>query len=363
LKLGDVDPGFEPRGTIAALVDLDGQRFDSDDKIRLYYQQVLERLEALPGVASVGASSALPMDPMGINYDLPYRMVGQEDLAPHELPSADFRVVSAGYFETMRVPIARGRSFTEYDTPDAPFVVVVNQSMADLVWPNADPIGERLETPSVDWTWFEVVGVVGDTRYYGLGSESRPEIYVAHAQVPRNYMSIAIRTAGDPAALTSTIRREVLAHDGAQPAHTVVPMEDLVADSIAAERFYAMVLAVFACVALVLSAVGVYGVLSYWVNQRTHEIGIRIALGADRTSVVAFVIRRGMGLAVLGAGVGLVGAFGATRVLDSVLFNIEATDPVTFVGVAGLLLSTALFACWLPAHRASRMDPVGALRE
>ena len=169
--------------------------------------------------------------------------------------------------------------------------------------------------------------------------------------------------AGDPAVLAATVRREVLAHDRAQPAHTVVPMEDLVADSIAAERFYALVLAVFAGVALVLSAVGVYGVLSYWVNQRMHEIGIRIALGADRSSVVKFVIRRGMGLAALGAGIGLVGAFGATRVLDSVLFNIEATDPATFVGVVGLLLLTALLACWLPAYRASRMDPVGALRE
>jgi predicted permease len=363
LKLGDVDPGFDPQGSIVALVDLDDQRYDDDDKIRMYYDQLLEGLAAIPGVESIGASSALPMDPMGINYDLPYRLVGQEDLETHELPSADFRVVSPGYFETMRIPVIRGRTFTEYDTPDAPLVALVNQAMADLVWPNADPVGERMETPSVDWTWFEVVGVVGDTRYYGLGSESKPEIYVAHSQVPRNYMSIAIRTAADPAALTSTIRREVLAQDQAQPAHTVVPMEDLVADSIASERFYALLLSVFAAVALVLSAVGVYGVLSYWVNQRTHEIGIRIALGADRAAVVGLVIRRGMGLAILGAAVGLGGAFGVTRVLDSVLFDVEATDPLTFAAVAGLLLSTAFVACWLPAFRASRLDPVGALRE
>ncbi len=363
LKLGDVDPGFDPSGSVAALVDLDGRRYDSDDKIRLYYEQVVQRIEALPGVESVGASSALPMDPMGINYDLPYRLVGQEDLATNELPSVDFRVVSPGYFETMRIPVVRGRSFTGYDTPDAPFVAVVSQSMADMVWHDSDPIGQRLETPSVDWTWFEIVGVVGDTRYYGLSNEPKPEIYVAHAQVPRSYMSIAIRTGGDPAAVISTIRREVLALDAAQPAHTVVPMEDLVADSIAAERFYAVLLAVFAAVALVLSAVGVYGVLSYWVSQRTHEIGIRIALGADRASVVGFVIRRGMGLAALGAGIGLAAALAATRVLDNVLFDIEATDPLTFAAVAGLLLSTAFVACWLPAFRASRLDPIGALRE
>jgi predicted permease len=236
LKLVNVDPGFDPRGSITALIDLDGQRYDSDEKIRLYFQQVRQRLGSIPGVASVGMSSALPMDPMGINYDLPYRLVGEEDLAANELPSADFRVVSPGYFETIGVPLIVGRTFTDADLPDAPFVVVVNRSMAERVWPDRDPVGQRLETPSVDWEWFEVVGVVGDTRYYGLGAEPVPEIYVVDAQVPRTYMSVVARATGEPAELTGRVRLEILQQDPAQPAHAVVPMETLVGDSIAAER-------------------------------------------------------------------------------------------------------------------------------
>jgi putative ABC transport system permease protein len=305
------------------------------------------------------------MDPVGINYDLPYRLEGEprNGSAGEEFPQADFRVLTPGYFQTFGVPLLRGRTFTEFDNADAPFVMLVNQTMAQQVWPNQDPVGQRVETPSTEWHWFEVVGVVGDTRYYGLASEPRPEFYVAHAQVPRTEMSYVIRAEGQMGSLTDRVRREVLNQDPGQPTHGIVSVESLVSDTIAAERFYALVLGIFAVVALLLSGAGVYGVLSYWVSHRTQEIGLRMALGADASRVLRLVVMRGMLFAGAGVLVGLAGAFASTRVLSSVLFEVGTRDPVTFVGVAAALSAIALLACWVPAFRASRVDPVVALRE
>jgi putative ABC transport system permease protein len=363
LELRKVDPGFSPGGTLAARFFLDERRYDSADKLRQYFLDLGHRLRALPGVQNVGATSALPMDPVGVNYDLPYRLVGQEDLTTEELPEADFRVVTPGYFETIGVPLITGRMLNEFDRPETPFVALVNQAMARQVWPNRDPVGERFETPSTDWRWFEVVGVVGDTRYYGLDSDPRPEIYVAHAQVPREYMNFVVRTTGDPTGMMDTVRREVVRQDPDQPSHSVVTMESLVADTIAAERFYTLVLGIFAAVAVLLSAAGIYGVLSYWVNQRTSEIGVRMALGATRADVLRNVVGHGMALTGFGVAAGLAGAVASTRVLANSLFQVGARDPGTFAGVAVLLIGIALLACWVPAQRASRVDPVTSLRE
>jgi putative ABC transport system permease protein len=341
LELRKVDPGFSPGGTLAARFFLDERRYDSADKLRQYFLDLGHRLRALPGVQNVGATSALPMDPVGVNYDLPYRLVGQEDLTTEELPEADFRVVTPGYFETIGVPLIAGRTINEFDRPETPFVALVNQAMH----------------------WFEVVGVVGDTRYYGLDSDPRPEIYVAHAQVPREYMNFVVRTTGDPTGMMDTVRREVVRQDPDQPSHSVVTMESLVADTIAAERFYTLVLGIFAAVAVLLSAAGIYGVLSYWVNQRTSEIGVRMALGATRADVLRNVVGHGMALTGFGVAAGLAGAVASTRVLANSLFEVGARDPGTFAGVAVLLIGIALLACWVPAQRASRVDPVTSLRE
>ncbi len=363
VELRNVNPGFDTQNTVAARFFLDGQRYNSEEKIRQYYSLLARNLKSLPGIDEVGASSALPMDPIGINYDLPYRIEGQEHLADNELPSADFRVVSPGYFEAMRIPVRSGRSFSDADGPDATFVALINETMSNEVWPNLDPVGERFDTPSTDWHNFEIVGVVGDTRYYGLGSEPRPEMYVALAQVPRTGMTVVARTAGDPADFTQLIRREVLRQDPAQPTHSIVTVPSLVAENIASERFYALVLGIFALVALVLSAAGIYGVLSYWVNQRNHEIGVRMALGASRSKVLQLVVGQGMALVGAGVVIGLAGAFASTRVLSNVLFQVGAADPLTFAGVTFALGGVALLACWIPAFRASRVDPVNALRD
>ncbi len=362
LELRNVHPGFDTQHTVAARLFLDGQRYNSEEKIRQYFAGLSQNLKSLPGIEEVGASSALPMDPIGINYDLPYRIEGQEHLPDNELPSADFRVVSPGYFETMQIPLRSGRRLADSDGPDDTFVALINQTMANDVWPNQDPVGKRFDTPSTDWHNFEIVGVVGDTRYYGLGSEPRPEMYVAVAQVPRTAMTVVARTAGDPADFTQLIRREVLRQDPAQPTHSIVTVTSLISDNIASERFYALVLGIFAAVALVLSAAGIYGVLSYWVNQRKHEIGVRMALGASRSGVVRLVVGQGMALVAAGVVFGLVGAFASTRVLANVLFQVGATDTLTFAGVTFVLGGVALLACWIPAFRASRVDPVDALR-
>jgi predicted permease len=362
-ELGRVDPGFEPDHSVAVRMFLDGRRYTTEDMIRQYYDQLAEQLEATPGITSVGATSALPMDPMGINYDLPYRLENAPELKTNELPSADFRVVTPNYFDTMRIPLMRGRWINDFDRSDGTFVALVNESMAQRAWPDQDPLGQRFETPSTDWQWFEVVGVVGDTRYYGLDTEPRPEIYVAHAQVPRTAMTVVTRTSAGAAGYTDAVRRIVGQQDPAQPAHSVVPVVDLIADTIAAERFYAMVLGVFSAVALILAGAGIYGVLSYWVNQRTQEIGLRIALGATGTTVMRHVVGRGLALTGVGLGVGLVGALIATRVLSSTLYGVGTADPATIAGVSVTLGLIAVVACWVPAFRASRVDPVDALRE
>jgi putative ABC transport system permease protein len=362
VELGRVDPGFDAKHTVAARVFLQGN-YDTDEEIRQYARDLTAALEAAPGVERAGGTSALPMDPMGVNYDLPYRLEGQEHLADDELPEADYRIVTPGYFAAMGIPVVRGRAFTEFDGPDAPQVALVNQTMADQVWPGRDPVGERFYTPARDWAWFEVIGVVSDTRYYGLGSEPRPEMYMAYAQYPDDMTTYVVRgSAGDAAALVPVVRRAIATLDPSQPAYSVVSMSSLIAESIAVERFYALVLAIFAGVAFALSGAGVYGVLSYWVNQRRHEIGVRMALGATAAGVWRLVVWRGMAHAGFGIGLGLAGALGSSRVLSTVLFGVGVADPLTYGVVALLLGGTALLACWLPARRATRVDPIQPLR-
>lgn len=303
------------------------------------------------------------MDPLGISYDLPYRIEGQGELQDNELPEADFRVVTPGYFEALGVALVAGRLFNRFDRSDTPFVALVNETMARQVWPEESPVGRRFETPSTHWNWFEVVGVVSDTRYHGLRSEPRPEFYVAHAQVPRAIMTFVVRAESRTASLPTTLKKEVLEQDPAQPIHSLVAISDLVSDTVKAERFYTVVLAAFSALALTLAASGVFGVLAYSVASRTREIGVRMALGARRSEVMREVLSKGLALGLLGASIGLVGAALTTRVVESVLFHVGARDGATFGFVAILLLGTALAACAVPALRASRIDPMVALRD
>ncbi len=362
-ELEKVDPGFRTERSLALRLFLDTKRYDTAEKVTEYYARLTDRLSQLPEVAAAGATTALPMDPLGVSYDLPYRLEGQKELEDNELPQADFRVVTPGYFEALGASRVAGRTFDRFDRKDRPMVALVNETMARQVWPAANAVGQRFETPSTGWHWFEVVGVVSDTRYYGLRSEPRPEIYVAHAQVPRANMTFVVAARGDAQSLASVLRREVLEEDRSQPTHSLVAMVDLVSDTVRAEKFYTAVLSLFSALALTLAASGVFAVLSYWVARRTHEIGVRMALGASRAVVMREVLSKGLVLGSLGAGLGLLGAVFATRVVESVLFHVSATDVATYALVALILLATALTACAVPAHRASRVDPMVALRD
>lgn len=362
LTLGRVDPGFRAEGAVAVRHFLDRGRYNSDSMLTQYALEFEAALASLPGATSTGGTSALPMDPLGINYDLPYRIPGNEDLADTELPQADYRIVTPGYFQTMGIPILRGRSFTARDDAGSPFVILVNQTMADQVWGGQDPIGQRIYTPSRDWTWFEVVGVVGNTRYYGLNAAPRPEMYVPFAQQPTEEMTFVVHTRGDPALITEPVRRAALTVDPGQPAHSVVLVPQLIADTLATERFYGTVLIVFASVALTLSAVGVYGVLSYWVSQRRQEIGVRLALGATRRGVMGTVIRQGMGATAVGATIGLAGAVVVTRAMQSAIASTQSLGLPSVLAVLLTLGIVAAAACVVPAFQASSVDPMRALR-
>jgi putative ABC transport system permease protein len=262
----------------------------------------------------------------------------------------------------MQSPLIAGRSFTEQDTEQSPQVVIINETMARKVFPGEDPLGKRITVWRDEKFMREIVGVVGDVKPSGLDAENEPQIYVPHAQDPWGVMSLVVRTKGEPTVLAGAVRSAVLALDKDQPVYDVKTMEDVVAASVASRRTPMLLFTVFAGVALLLAAVGIYGVISYSVTQRTHEIGIRMALGAQTTDVLKMIVRQGMALSLVGVLTGLLAAFALTRVMSGLLFGVSATDPVTFAAVSVLLAAVALLASYIPARRATKVDPMVALR-
>jgi putative ABC transport system permease protein len=292
-----------------------------------------------------------------------FSIEGRPPLAPGDFLVANYCTVSPSYFQTMEIPVLEGRGFTAADRQEAPHVVIINQTMARQFWPNENPIGKRLNlgdsgNPDV----CEIVGVVGDVRHFGPDAESRAQTYFCHLQSPGNQMSLIVRTAANPLNLVAAATAEVRAIDAAQPVYDVQTLELLVSQSIAPRRFAMLLLGTFAMVALLLGAIGIYGVISYAVSKRTHEIGIRMALGARRPDVLGLVVRQGMRLALTGVGAGLAGALAVTRVLETLLFEVKPFDPLIFLFVTLTLTAVALLACWLPARRATKVDPMEALR-
>jgi predicted permease len=278
---------------------------------------------------------------------------------------SDMRVASAGYFETMKIPLTRGRFFTEQDTKESERVVIVDENMARTYWPNADPVGKRLKFGRGDNNnnpWMTVVGVVGAVKHYALDTDSRVALYTPHRQSGAGSLSIAARTTTDPVSVAAAVTREARAIDPNLPVYDVKTMDQWLSESLARRRFAMLALGLFALVAMILAAVGIYGVMSYSVAQRTREIGIRVALGAQTRNVLKLVISQGMLLAGAGVGAGLIAAFAITRVMGSLLFGVGATDPLTFAAIALLLAGVALLACWIPARRAAKVDPMIALR-
>ncbi|HEV2915216.1 MAG TPA: ABC transporter permease [Pyrinomonadaceae bacterium] len=364
IQVQKISPGFNPERVLTMRLSLPQSKYAEPQQQRAFFRQLVGRVEALPGVESVGAVNFLPLSKTGNMWS--FAIEGRGNAVG---PNLNFRMISPDYFRTIGIPLKRGRQLTEQDREGAPPVAVINETMARTFFPGEDPIGKRLKlaSESSPFPWLSIVGVVGDVRHYGLDEEAKPELYVSYLQplLPNFNVSslfLAVRTGAEPAGLTAAVRKEVAALDKDQPIADIKTMEARLSDSVAPRRFNMLLLGIFAALALALSIVGIYGVMSYAVTQRTHEIGVRMALGAQTRDVLRLVVGQGMILALAGVALGLVGAFALTRVMTSLLFGVSPSDPTTFALVAIVLAAVALVACLIPARRATRIDPMEALR-
>ena len=338
-------------------VQLPPKKYKEDNQQVAFFQQLIERVAALPGVQAVGAGNVIPLSDN--DFVLAFEIDGRPPLPPGASQSTNYYSVSADYFKAMGIPLLRGRLLTTSDTTQSRHVAVINETMAKKLFPDEDPIGKRMTFDRRDKNpdWYEIVGIVGDVKHYGLDQATTMQTYEPYTQQTSPYMTLVVRTAGDPAGLSGAIRSEVLNLDKEQPVTSIKTLDQLFTTSFAQQQFSMLLLGVFAAVALVLAAVGIYGVLSYAVTQRTHEIGIRMALGAARGDVLRLVVGKGMLLTVIGVLGGLVAAYGLTRLMASLLFGVTATDAATFLSVASVLIVVALLACYIPARRATKVDP------
>jgi len=360
-KVAAVDPGFDPANLLTVSLDLPAGTYPDPARQAAFYSRLLERVHGLPGVEGAGAVSLLPLT--GQNSATGFSVVGRPAPAPGQGPVADIRVADPDYFHAMRIPLRRGRTPTEADRPGSPPVVVVNETLARQTWPGEDPIGRRVK---VNWIESspeaEVIGVVGDVHSAGLDGDIRPTIYYPQAQRPSGSMWLVIRHAGDPATLTTAARAAVREIDRNLPVPDGLTMYARLVRSMSDRRYPMLLLSIFAGLAVLLSAVGLYGVLAYAVSQRTAEIGIRMALGAQVRDVVRLVVTQGLRVVALGIAIGLAGAVAATRVLRGLLYGVGATDPQTLLLVSLGLLGVAALAAYLPVRRATKVDPMVALR-
>lgn len=359
VRLANVPPGFEANGVVSMQVGAYGPQF-KDPAMRVqFYRQLAARTRHLPGVTATGAVSALPFT-SAISWG---GMHIEGYVPPPNQPElqVDTRVATPSYFSTMQIPLLSGRFFADTDTDRTPPVAIIDQKMADHFWPHGDAVGRRIRR-SNDSPWATIVGTIGVVREYGLDIDSKMVVYFPHAQIRNGTLYVVARTSVDPAATTDSIIHLVntLNHD--VPVYGIRTMTQRLEDSMARQRFAMTMLGAFAIFAMILASIGIYGVMSFLVAQSTPDIAIRVALGARRSSILSLVLRQGMGLAITGMVVGLIGALVLTRTMNSLLFNIKATDPLTFVSVVVLLLCAALCACLVPAGRAMRTDPVTALR-
>ncbi|HEV2915195.1 MAG TPA: ABC transporter permease [Pyrinomonadaceae bacterium] len=361
-RLQHVNLGFNPENLLTMYVSLPQTRYPEQSQAALVQQRIVERISALPGVASAASVSILPLS--GGNSCDGVMIEGRPAATASDVPCVEVRSISPDYFRTMGVPLVRGRALNDHDTSDAPAVVVVNESLVRRLFPGEDPLGRRINhsAPDKPQVWREIVGVVGDIRHFGPDAEARPEFYEPQLQAPNWGTGLVVRASGDLTNLAAAVRGEVRALDPDLPVYNLKSMEELVSETVAQPRFRTLLLAIFAAVALLLSATGLYGVMNYWVTQRTREIGVRMALGAQARDVLRMVVGQGMILAAIGVAVGLVAAFGLTRLINSLLFNVSATDPLTFACVALALCVVAFLASYLPARRATKVDPMVALR-
>lgn len=363
LSLNSIAPGFNPKGVLTVGIGLPLASYPDIPKQARFYDRLVTEIRTHPGVQSAACIIRLPM--LGFNASTAFTIQGKP-VPPQDAPQTDYRAVTQDYFKSMGVPILDGRDFTDREMQDAPDVTIINKRMATEYFPDANPIGKRIQILPDPNRWREIVGVVGDVKLVGLDADVNPAIYVPMSQNPypnalRNVFLVT-RTNGDPKSLVPSIRSSVRSLDKEIPISQIQTMEEIVGGSLAQRRLSMSLLVVFAVLAALLAAVGIYGVMAYIVAQRTHEIGIRMAMGAKATDVLRMVLRDGAKLAAIGVVTGLAGAFALTRVMASLLYGVSAVDPFTFVGTSVLLTSVALLASYLPARRASKVDPMVALR-
>jgi putative ABC transport system permease protein len=360
IRLMEVKPGFDPRNVLTMNVILP-PRYEKPSDMTNFYRTAIERFQNVPGVRAAGAVFGLPLGDMGVNGD--FTIEGKPPLEAGV--TASKLVVSTGYFRTMGIPLMNGRFFTETDTDKSAPVVIISENMAEMFWPGEDPIGKRLQPGFRSKPMCTVAGVVGNVHQNGFAKKAPMAIYMPDSQAPVFLLSAAafvVRTEGFPQSLAGTFRRELQEIDKELPLYDVRSMEELVSNSLSEPRFNMLLLAVFAGLALALASIGIYGVMAYSVAERTREIGIRMAMGAQAEDVVRLVLKQGTALISIGLAFGLAASFALTRVISTFLFGVSATDPVTFAGIAVLLGVVALVACYIPARRATRVDPIVALR-
>jgi len=359
-RLLDVHPGFDSRSVLAMTVRLPDAKYPEDAQRAAFFDRLLKKINALPGVASSGVVNSAPIE--GWQGATMVFIEGRPVTNFADTPMANQRVTSPEYLRTLRIPVVAGRFVDTHDIKGATGVVAISVAMARRYFPGLDPVGKRIKVDRPENPWLTVVGVVGDIRDASLDREPEPEFYLPHAQEPWSAMTVMVRTTGDPTRLAQALRTQVWALDREQPVYDVKTLDELLAGSVAPRRFIMLLVTLFSAFALVLAALGIYGVVSYSVNQRTREIGIRMALGARRREVLGLIVAQGLVLALAGVTSGLAGLYAVTRAMTAMLYGVRPMDPFTLVAVAGLLIAVAVTATLVPAWRASRVDPTVALR-
>ena len=362
VRLQHVPLGFNPGNVLTLELTMSGDKYRDPQVVRSTYHQLWERLERLPGAISAGGVSSLPLSQMDA--------WGPINVEGHVLPpgekfiNADERIVSGHYFEAMQIPLLKGRLFNDQDTVDKPRVLLVDEFMAQQLWPNEDPLGKRISFGDLAAKpeWATVIGVVGRIKHDTLDSDSRMALYLPLGQFIPRAMNVVLRSSTDPASMAGAVNHELHELDRDLPTYRVITMEQRVAESLSRRRFTTILLTLFAGLALALASIGIYGVMAYLVSQGTREIGIRMALGASQPAILRLVIRQGMFLALCGVGIGLIAAVASARLVSGLLFGVRATDPLTFAAIAVLLAAVALLASYIPARRAARIDPMISLR-
>ena len=365
IKLQSVDPGFKPAQALTFELTLPNARYKEDPQRIAFFDNLLPRLRNLPGAQSAAAVMGLPLS--GLDFIISFEVGGRPPVPPSQQPAMQVRVATPDYFDTVGIPLKRGRGFTEDDRENTPRVVLITEAAARQFFPGEDPLGKTIKLgwgrgPGKPRAGGEVVGIIGDVKDAGLNEDDPPHIYLPLRQWPVSFMAVVVKTAVPPTSLADAVRTQVAAVDPNLPVSNVGTLDAIVAKSISQQRFYMTLLTIFAAVALVLAAIGIFGVLSYAVSQRTREIGIRMALGAQERSVISLIVRQAMFLVIGGVAAGTVAALLLSETMTKMLFNVTARDPVTFASVAGVLVAVALFASYLPARRATRVDPIVALR-